>query len=104
MMHTTRASYGIGPLPRMVLGFYEANINGQHVISHGGDTVAFHSEFFLFTDDNVGLFVSFNSAGRGGRGSAGPPDDVRAVRRPLFPGAAPTRAACPRRPRPSMRG
>lgn len=66
MMHTTRAAYGIGPLPRMLLGFYEANINGQHVISHGGDTGAFHSEFFLFTDSNVGLFVSFNSAGRGG--------------------------------------
>jgi uncharacterized Tic20 family protein len=66
MMHTTRAGYGIGPLPRMLLGFYEANINGQHVISHGGDTGAFHSEFFLFTDAHVGLFVSFNSAGRGG--------------------------------------
>ncbi|HYJ53834.1 MAG TPA: serine hydrolase domain-containing protein [Allosphingosinicella sp.] len=65
-MHTTRFSYGIGPLPRMLLGFYEANINGQHVISHGGDTGAFHSEFFLFTDSNVGLFVSFNSGGRGG--------------------------------------
>jgi CubicO group peptidase (beta-lactamase class C family) len=66
MMHTTRAGYGIGPLHRMLLGFYEANINGQHVISHGGDTAGFHSEFFLFTDANVGLFVSFNSAGRGG--------------------------------------
>ena len=50
----------------MLLGFYEANINGQQVISHGGDTGAFHTEFFLFTDAHVGLFVSFNSAGRGG--------------------------------------
>ena len=66
MMHTTRAAYGIGPLSRMLLGFYEANINGQHVISHGGDTGAFHSEFFLFTDAKVGLFISFNSAGRAG--------------------------------------
>ena len=66
MMHTTRAGYGIGPLPRMLLGFYEANINGQRVISHGGDTGAFHSELFLFTDANTGLFISFNSAGRGG--------------------------------------
>lgn len=66
MMHTTRAAYGIGPLPRMMLGFYEVPINGQRVISHGGDTVGFHSEFFLFTDANVGLFISFNSAGRGG--------------------------------------
>jgi CubicO group peptidase (beta-lactamase class C family) len=66
MMHSLRARYGIGPLNRMLLGFYEQNINGQHVISHGGDTVAFHSELFLFTDANVGLFVSFNSTGRGG--------------------------------------
>ena len=66
MMHTTRAGYGIGPLNRMLLGFYEQNINGQHVISHGGDTGAFHSEFFLFTDAKVGLYISFNSAGRGG--------------------------------------
>jgi hypothetical protein len=66
MMHTTRAGYGIGPLNRMLLGFYEQNINGQHVISHGGDTAGFHSELFLFTDADVGLFVSFNSAGRGG--------------------------------------
>ena len=69
MMHTTRAAYGIGPLDRMVLGFYETNINGQRVIAHGGDTGAFHSDFILFIDDNVGLFVSFNSGGERGRGA-----------------------------------
>ena len=66
IMHTTRAGYGIGPLNRMALGFFEQNINGQRVIGHGGDTVGFHSELLLFMDANVGLFVSFNSQGRGG--------------------------------------
>ena len=50
----------------MALGFYETNINGQRVIAHGGDTVAFHSDLHLFLDDGVGIFVSFNSAGKEG--------------------------------------
>ncbi|WP_114952058.1 serine hydrolase domain-containing protein [Sphingosinicella terrae] len=65
MMHTTAAN-GIGPLNRMLLGFYETNINGRRVIAHGGDTIAFHSYLHLFMDDNVGLYVSFNSSGRDG--------------------------------------
>ena len=32
---------------------------------HGGDTVSFHSNLHLILDANVGLFVSYNSAGRG---------------------------------------
>ena len=54
----------------MAHGFYETNINGMHVIAHGGDTVAFHSDLHLFLDKNVGIFVSFNSAGK--EGAAGP--------------------------------
>ena len=50
----------------MAHGFYETNINGLHVIAHGGDTVAFHSDLHLFLDKNVGIFVSFNSAGKEG--------------------------------------
>ncbi|MGB2591533.1 MAG: serine hydrolase domain-containing protein [Candidatus Acidiferrum sp.] len=49
----------------MCLGFYEQNENGHRVISHGGDTIAFHSDLFLILDANTGLFVSYNSAGRG---------------------------------------
>ncbi len=49
----------------MCLGFYEQLENGHRVISHGGDTVAFHSDLFLILDANAGLFVSYNSAGRG---------------------------------------
>ena len=57
------------PIPgaqKMSLGFYQSNINGHPVISHGGDTVAFHSDLHLFLNDGVGLYVSFNSAGREG--------------------------------------
>ncbi|MGH9742353.1 MAG: serine hydrolase domain-containing protein [Candidatus Acidiferrum sp.] len=49
----------------MCLGFYEQLENGHRVISHGGDTVAFHSDLFLILDANAGLFVSYNSLGRG---------------------------------------
>ena len=51
---------------RMLLGFYETNYNGHRVIGHGGDTQWFHSYLHLFIDDGVGLFMSFNSAGKEG--------------------------------------
>jgi hypothetical protein len=50
----------------MAHGFYETNINGLHVIAHGGDTVAFHSDLHLFLDKNVGIYVSMNSVGKEG--------------------------------------
>jgi hypothetical protein len=50
----------------MAHGFYETNINGLHVIAHGGDTEAFHSDLHLFLDKGVGIFVSFNSPGKEG--------------------------------------
>ena len=46
-------------------GFYEQSLNGRRSIGHGGDTQWFHSDMFLMVDDNIGLFVSFNSAGKG---------------------------------------
>jgi CubicO group peptidase (beta-lactamase class C family) len=54
----------------MAHGFYETGINGMHVIAHGGDTEAFHSDLHLFLDKGVGIFVSFNSPGK--EGTAGP--------------------------------
>ena len=54
----------------MSLGFYQSNINGHPVVSHGGDTVAFHSDLHLFLNDDVGLYVSFNSGGREGAAQA----------------------------------
>ena len=48
------------------LGFYQENRNGQRIIGHGGDTIVFHSDLHLLLDANVGLFMSFNSAGKNG--------------------------------------
>lgn len=48
------------------LGFYQENRNGQRIIGHGGDTVVFHSDLHLLLDAHVGLFMSFNSAGKDG--------------------------------------
>jgi CubicO group peptidase (beta-lactamase class C family) len=49
----------------MAYGFWEESRNGQHIIGHGGDTVYFHSGLELLTDAGVGIFVSYNSVGRG---------------------------------------
>lgn len=45
----------------MALGFYQDNMNGQRVFGHGGDTRWFHTNLALFVDQNVGVFISFNS-------------------------------------------
>src|ERR1051325_2359835 len=47
----------------MCYGFYEESRNGHHIIGHGGDTIYFHSDLHLVLDQNVGFFVSYNSAG-----------------------------------------
>ncbi len=65
LMHS-RANQSIPGLNGMALGFYQHDINGRRVIAHGGDTVAFHSDLHLFLDEGVGLYVSFNSAGKEG--------------------------------------
>jgi CubicO group peptidase (beta-lactamase class C family) len=62
-MHARQEGWPAG-MNAMCLGFYEQNLNGHRVISHGGDTELFHSDLFLILDSNVGLFVSYNSAGR----------------------------------------
>jgi hypothetical protein len=43
-------------------GFWEININDQHIIEHGGDTIYFHSQLALIPAQNLGYFVSFNTA------------------------------------------
>ncbi|HUJ46385.1 MAG TPA: serine hydrolase [Rhizomicrobium sp.] len=48
------------------LGFYQENRNGHSIIGHGGDTEVFHSDLHLILDANVGIFMSFNSAGKEG--------------------------------------
>ena len=51
-------------LPGMAYGFYESDVLGQHVIGHGGDTVYFHTDLALFTEHNIGLFVSYATNGQ----------------------------------------
>jgi len=65
LMHS-RANTPFSAGDGMAHGFYETNINGLHVIAHGGDTEAFHSDLHLFLDKGVGIFVSFNSPGKEG--------------------------------------
>jgi hypothetical protein len=65
-MHNSPYPGGIGPLDRMELGFFETNINGREVVAHLGDTEWFHTSLHLFLKDNVGFYVSFNSAGKEG--------------------------------------
>jgi len=58
------------------LGFYQENRNDQRIIGHAGDTNAFHSDMHLLLDQHVGIFMSFNSAGKAG--------EVEQVRTALF--------------------
>lgn len=51
-------------VPGMAYGFYHEDHNGHPVIGHGGDTQFFHSDLHLILDENVGLYMSMNSAGR----------------------------------------
>jgi CubicO group peptidase (beta-lactamase class C family) len=63
-MHTTALTI-VPPLNRMDLGFYEHNIDGVHIIAHGGDTDVFHSYLWLIPAQKTGVFFSMNSRGEG---------------------------------------
>ena len=64
LMHSRQ--FGANPeLLHMCLGFYEQTRNGHRMFGHGGDTQYFHSDLFLMPDQNLGFYVSYNSAGRG---------------------------------------
>lgn len=56
----------------MCLGFYEESRNGHRIIGHGGDTIYFHSDLHLILDSDTGLFVSYNSLGKGAVEPRGP--------------------------------
>jgi CubicO group peptidase (beta-lactamase class C family) len=64
MMHS-RQFENLPNMNAMCLGFYEETRNGHRIIGHGGDTEYFHSDLHLIPDENVGFFVSYNSAGKG---------------------------------------
>jgi CubicO group peptidase (beta-lactamase class C family) len=48
------------------LGFYQEDRNGQMIVGHAGDTDVFHSDLHLLPKQHVGIFMSFNSAGKNG--------------------------------------
>jgi CubicO group peptidase (beta-lactamase class C family) len=64
LMHA-RAYTNLPQLNGMAHGFYEETRNGHRIIGHGGDTQWFHSDMHLMLDQNLGFFVSYNSAGKG---------------------------------------
>ncbi|ASA23323.1 serine hydrolase domain-containing protein [Paenibacillus donghaensis] len=57
-------------LPAMDLGFYELNMNGLRVITHGGSDELFNTGLYLVPDKQIGIFVSY-SGGDGGTAAAG---------------------------------
>jgi len=63
MMHGS-IFQAIPPLNGMSLGFFQTDRNGRRIISHGGDTVVFHSDMELLVDEHVGFFISLNSRGQ----------------------------------------
>ena len=64
-MHTQQRTDAPG-LNGYALGFYHEDRNGQRIVGHAGDTDYFHSDLHLLLDANVGVFMSFNSAGNEG--------------------------------------
>lgn len=75
LMHAP-ANTPIPGMPPMALGFYHEDQGGRTIIGHAGDTNFFHSDMHLFVVDHVGLFLSFNSAGKAGA--------ARTIRERLF--------------------
>jgi CubicO group peptidase (beta-lactamase class C family) len=49
-------------VPGMAYGFWEQQLNHQRLLVHGGDTTLFHSWLALLPEQQVGVFVSYNSA------------------------------------------
>jgi len=50
-------------MPAMCLGFYEERRDGTRWVGHGGDLVAYHSDFFLQPESKTAFFISYNTAG-----------------------------------------
>jgi CubicO group peptidase (beta-lactamase class C family) len=44
----------------MAHGFFYRHYNGQLALSHGGDTMLFHSELILLPEHNLGVYISTN--------------------------------------------
>jgi len=64
-MHKQQRTEAPG-LNGFALGFYHEDSHGQRIIGHAGDLDFFHTDLHLLLDANVGIFMSFNSAGNEG--------------------------------------
>ena len=56
------------PDPRLLgtaYGFFDFSDNGQRTIGHGGTAEPMHSQLLLLLDQNLGVFVAYNSDGSG---------------------------------------
>ena len=60
LMHS-RLFGPVDGLPGMAHGFIEVWHNGQRFVSHGGDTIAFHTELIIDPESGFGFYVSFNA-------------------------------------------
>jgi len=49
----------------MAHGFFDNTINGQRIISHGGNLFTFLSGLYLIPEQNVGLYISTNATSGG---------------------------------------
>lgn len=59
LMHS-RALFGV-PINSMALGFMEYDTNGRRIIGHDGGTPTYRTNLRLLPEENVGLFMSFNT-------------------------------------------
>lgn len=82
----------LAPAPGMNgfdLGFYQENRNGQQIVAHAGDTNVFHSDLHLLPTQHVGMFLSFNSAGKKGAAEGVRTEIFRAFLDRYYPYKAP---------------
>lgn len=49
-------------IPGMTLGFIEGQRNDVRYLAHGGDTLQMHTGLWLFPEENLGIYVSYNGA------------------------------------------
>jgi len=56
-------SYTFDPaLDGIAHGFFEATDNGYHLIGHDGDISGYHTELRLIPEEQVGIYVTYNTA------------------------------------------
>lgn len=54
--------------PRTGLGYFTGTRNGHRFVAHSGDLTGYHSEFEIYPDSRVGIFLSVNGDGNASAG------------------------------------